>query len=260
VSPEDSADALLHASRILILGPGGVGKTTLGTFLAGREDRSPFATPQVYNESIAVERYAVQPEGGPEAMILVPPGQEHRRVTTWEELYKNLREGHFHGIIFLVAYGYHSVGQARWRELPLAKAMRRKTLPAFMKQYLERKREEEMKVLEEMSPHIRACNAKLWLMTLVGKEDLWYSDRTKVLEHYQSGEYGSRIRELQQANEPQIFKHELVLASLVISNFTSSVGETLAKNQAGYDRVLQVNSLRRLVEVFDSLRRWENDE
>ncbi len=63
--------------------------------------------------------------------------------------------------------------------------------------------------------------------------------------------------ELEQANGNEVFKHELVLASLVINNFTSSVGETLAENQAGYDRVLQVKSLRRLVEVFDALRRWE---
>ncbi len=259
-SAEDVATPPVPASRVLILGPGGVGKTTLGTFLSGNEDRSPFAAPPAYNESVVVERYALKREGGPEAMILVPPGQPHRRVANWEELYKGLCEGDFHGIIFLVAYGYHSVGQARWKELPLAKTLSRKTLPAFMKAYLERQREEEMNVLREMSSHIRACKTKLWLMTLVGKQDLWYSDQTKVSAHYETGKYGSLIRELQQANGSQLFKHDLVLASLVISNFTSSVGETLAKNQAGYDRVLQVNSLKRLVEVFDSLRRWENGE
>jgi nucleoside phosphorylase len=259
-SEGDAANTPAPASRILILGSGGVGKTTLGAFLSGKEDRSPFAAPPAYNESVTIERYALNEVGGPEAMILVPPGQPHRRVANWEELYNSLCEGHFHGIIFLVAYGYHSVGQARWNELPLAKTLKRKTLTAFMKVYLERQREEELNVLKEMSSHIRACKTKLWLMTLVGKEDLWYPDRTKVEEHYRTGAYGTLICKLEQAKGSKLFKHELVLASLVIHNFTSSVGETLARNQAGYDRVLQVKSLRRLVEVFDSLRRWERGE
>jgi len=69
----DSANSPLPASRVLILGAGGVGKTTLGTFLSGREDRSPFAISPAYNESVTLERYALKQEGGPEAMIVVPP-------------------------------------------------------------------------------------------------------------------------------------------------------------------------------------------
>jgi hypothetical protein len=259
-SSGEPANTPAPGSHVLILGPGGVGKTTLGTFLSGKEDRSPFAAPPAYNESVEVDQYALKQEGGPEAMIVVPPGQEHRRVRDWEGLYKDLREGRFHGIIFLGANGYHSIGLARWKELPLAKTLKRKTPAAFMSAYLESKRVEEINVLRELSPQIQSCKTKLWLMTLVGKEDLWHTDRTKVEEHYRTGVYGALIRELEQAKGSALFKHELVLASLVISNFTSSVGETLAQNQAGYDHTLQVNSLRRLVEVFDSLRRWERDE
>jgi nucleoside phosphorylase len=238
---------------ILILGPGGVGKTTLGTFLSGNEDRSPFAPPPVYNESASVEKYALKRDSGPEAMILVPPGQEHRRERSWDELYRDLRDGRFHGIILLVAYGYHTLGQLRWKEHSLAKTHTKKS--EFLTGYLKRQRGEELKVLKEMTPHIRECKTKLWLMTLVGKEDLWFHHRTKVEHHYRTGAYGQVIRELAHDNER--FKHEIVLASLVINNFTSSVGETLAQNRAGYDRARQVNSLRRLVEAFDDLRRWE---
>ncbi|MCI0741817.1 MAG: hypothetical protein L0Y72_22515 [Gemmataceae bacterium] len=256
----DFAKPTVPAPGILILGPGGVGKTTLGAFLAGKEERSPFASPAVYNESVSVERYTLKREDGPEAIIVVPPGQEHRRATSWEELYSALREGQFHGIIFLVAYGYHSLGQIRWKEHTLAKAMKRKTLGPFMKAYLERQRDEEWSILNEISPNIQACKTRLWLITLVGKEDLWYPDQAKVSVHYRTGAYAEVIRELEQAKGNSLFKHELVLASLVINNFTSSVGETLALNQAGYDRVRQVNSVRRLIEVFDSLRRWESGE
>jgi nucleoside phosphorylase len=57
--PEEIAKPTVHAPGILILGPGGVGKTTLGNFLSGKEDLSPFASPPVYNESVSVERYAL---------------------------------------------------------------------------------------------------------------------------------------------------------------------------------------------------------
>jgi len=142
----------------------------------------------------------------------------------------------------------------------LAKTLKRKTPAAFMNAYLESKREEEVNVLKELSPHIESCKTNLWLMTLVGKQDLWHSKRTNVEEFYRTGPYGALIHELVRAKSSKVFKHELVLASLVISNFTSSVGETLAQNQAGYDRTFQVNSLRRLVEILDSLRRWEREE
>ena len=55
------------------------------------------------------------------------------------------------------------------------------------------------------------------------------------------------------------FRHETVGVSLVISNYTTSEGELLAKNVAGYDQEQQVKSLRYLFEVIDGLRDWEEE-
>ena len=55
----------------------------------------------------------------------------------------------------------------------------------------------------------------------------------------------------------QHFRHEFVPASLVISNLVTAEGEVLSKTVAGYDHRQQVESLRRLFEVFDALRKWE---
>jgi len=255
--PRETAVHSQLAKGILILGPGGVGKTTLGSILSGKEERSPLVPPPVYNESITLEQFQFLREDGTEAIILVPPGQEHRRQRDWQALYTGLSQGRYHGIIFLAAYGYHSLGQISWKQHTLYKTLKKKAVAEFMEAYLKRQQDEELSVLKEMMPHIKACPSNLWLMTLVGKQDLWYSDRENVIEHYTNGKYAKQIRDLVRTKGNDIFKHELVEASLIISNFVSSVGEKLALNQAGYDRDLQVKSLRRLVEVFDKLRCWE---
>ena len=45
--------------------------------------------------------------------------------------------------------------------------------------------------------------------------------------------------------------------SLVIANFRDGEGTLLQPNAEGYDQQLQVDGLRRLLEVIDGLRTWE---
>ena len=55
------------------------------------------------------------------------------------------------------------------------------------------------------------------------------------------------------------FRHELEFVSLVISNLTSSLGEHLKPNAAGYDQGMQVASVHRLMQVMESLMKWETE-
>src|SRR5438270_373853 len=63
---------------ILILGPGGTGKTTLARLLTG-EVNWLLDPPGVYEDSIDTERYRLP--GAGEVEVVVPPGQKHRRGT-----------------------------------------------------------------------------------------------------------------------------------------------------------------------------------
>lgn len=97
----------------------------------------------------------------------------------------------------------------------------------------------------------------MWFLTLVTKQDLWWNSRAEVEEYYRDGEYGKILQTIEARQGIQQFRHERVLASLVIRNFKTGTDELLQPNVAGYDHVEHAASLRTLFETFDSLRIWD---
>src|SRR5215213_3032424 len=96
---------------IAILGPGGTGKSTLSRLLCG-EYEFLFDAPKAYEESLDTEKSKLKDS---RIEMVVPPGQEHRREATWTELYRDVADGKFRGIILLSAYGYHSFGDISYK-------------------------------------------------------------------------------------------------------------------------------------------------
>ena len=239
---------------ILIIGPGGVGKTTLGGFLAQKFD---FFThpPGEYQESLGVETFDLVrgSEQTPVAGLVIPPGQEHRRPSNWNDLFRELTEGKFRGVILLSAWGYHSLGNISYKKHHLFD----RTKPQFLESYLSDRRNDEISVLKQLAPHLMACSRKLWVMSLIAKQDLWWTKKEEVRKHYEEGEYGAELRKILSHRGNQQFRHEFVFASLVIGNFVTGMKELLQPNTAGFDHHLCVQSLRRMFETFDSLRNWE---
>ena len=126
----------------------------------------------------------------------------------------------------------------------------------FVKDFCAERRAEELDVLRQLLPHLQASRGKLWMVTLVAKQDLW-GDRGKVEHYYREGEHGTEIQKIAGQKGHQQFRHEYVFASLVIRNFLDQNGQVLKANTAGYDQQLQVESLRHLFETLDALRQWE---
>ena len=238
---------------ILVLGPGGVGKSTLGKILSGRLD--PFGgLVGDYLEDVDVQSFPLDDASGVE--VLVAPGQQHRRGTWNDELTK-LAAGKYRGMILLSAYGYHNheIGyMASYKDHRLYKGDKDKFLEAF----LHDRQNEELAVLQKLSPHVQPpAGGKFWLLTLVTKQDLWWEDRAAAETFYTAGAYAAEIAKIQSHHGEQLFRHELALASLVISNFRTGKGEVLKPNAAGYDQDYHVRSLRNLIGTLEALRRWE---
>src|SRR5437899_8776004 len=73
----------LKRSRILIIGPGGTGKTTLARMLSGEFDWLK-DSPWRYNEDIAVTKHRLRNDTTTQLIVL--PGQAHRQPSSWSGL------------------------------------------------------------------------------------------------------------------------------------------------------------------------------
>lgn len=240
---------------ILIIGSGGVGKTTLARILAGEFTRSILEDASDYRESRNIDEYVL--EDDPHVSIVVPPGQEHRRPHTWPAVYSEIAGGGYRGIILINSHGYHSFG-IDYRSHPLYKKLPNpRTTKRFMLAYAEEHRRAELEVLQRISPHVQQCPRKLWFLTIVTKEDLWWKERDQVLEYYHQGSYQAEIESMLGQYDPRMRRHETVFVSLLISNFLEGNGEVLKPNAAGYDLRAQVNSLRHLLETMNDFMSWE---
>jgi hypothetical protein len=198
-------------------------------------------------------------EDDADVQVIVTPGQPHREKTYWQDLQSEIAAGKYRGVILLTAFGYHTLGQGvRIKNHPLYEAGGKHPTVEFLGRYLPDRRADELRVLRQLVPHLRACNQKVWLLTVVAKEDLWNDERSVVETYYRTGDYGSEVAALVAAKNAASFRHELAFASLVINNFTTSAGDLLKRNLEGYDHKAQVESVRRLIELVDGLKDWES--
>ena len=86
---------------------------------------------------------------------------------------------------------------------------------------------------------------------------MWFEDWDDVRRHYTTGDYGQTVSEMVGALDPARFRHDLALASLVIANFATVTGDPIRKSVAGYDHQIQVESVRKLIEMVLALKDWE---
>lgn len=115
--------------------------------------------------------------------------------------------------------------------------------------YLPEMRRLELDSLREIVPHLKAALGRLWMITLVTKQYLWWANREAVRRHYAEGEYSALIEEIARARGDDNFRHDYLSASLVLSNLRTDPGEVLASTVAGYDQGLRLANLNRLFDA-----------
>jgi hypothetical protein len=206
-----------------------------------------------YDESIGIERYTLA--DAPNVEIVVPPGQKHRREATWSDLHSDIAAGKYRGVILVSAYGYHSLGDISFKDHKLFKG----NTNSFLKALWKSNRQDEVAILRQLRPHLKVNPGKLWFVSLIAKQDLWWPNRSEVEQYYRKGDYGKEIRGIVNS-KPSDIRHEFALVSLVIGNLITKRDELLKANAEGYDYRLQIQSLRRLFETVDALKNWESEK
>jgi energy-coupling factor transporter ATP-binding protein EcfA2 len=225
--------------RVPIFGPGGAGKSTLAKLLSGE----PIADAH-YEESRVVEDTKLK--GDLTCTLFAVPGQE-RRAHTWTRFYQDLSAGKSAGIINVVSYGYHSFSEVSFRKTEYYQPGQ--TKPQFLAAYLAKRREREQQIIETLVPRIGDAKGKLWMITLVTKQDLWWKQRDIVRSHYTEGPYHRCIDAILKRRGEQHFSHEYLSAALLSANFVTKDGELLAPTAAGYDDPLALAHLQKLIEA-----------
>lgn len=222
---------------IAVFGAGGVGKTTLGIMLS--EDFSPQAKPEPYKESIATEDYWLK--SNPIRSVIVAPGQEQRIGRYWPSIYERLRSAKTAVVIHVVAYGYHALN-------PSVTLVERENVVA---DYLAQSRQREMEILQGLVENLKVTTIPVKMLTLVTKQDLWWSESEQVKQHYESSVYAEQIAQIQAAKGEHHFIHEFAYASLHLHNLKTGDGKIIAQTTAGYDDELRVAGQQRAFEIIE---------
>ena len=250
--PEGTSEGA-ESRGILILGPGGTGKTTLSRFLAG-DVNVVIDPPGYYEPSLLVESLPLI--GSTNIEVVVAPGQDRHRKREFDGLMADLIAGVYRGLILVVDYGHHSIELESARDHALYKT----TKAAFVRDLLEFQRREEIEILARVLPFIKAATQKLWVLVIVLKQDLWAPQQEIVVKHYRDGEWGKRIAELHSVVESKQFYLDTLFASLHIQNLTTRGGrQILKKNAAGFDAIRQRQSLKALFRALDAVLVWEGN-
>lgn len=243
----------LHVS---VFGEGGTGKTYLGELLEkGEINPELFSKP--YEESLFPENKNLGgPINGAYGKIIVPPGQKRRAETWWHNEYEELSRGKSTGIINVVSWGYHSFGDPDMKLSYKDTKYYKSGMSAltFLKGYTEERRRMELSALKEIVPHLIDADKrkKIWMITLVTKQDIWWKNRNLVRNFYVNGTYNNYIEQIGQLRGAQNFQHEYLSAALVMRNFTTEAGEVLATITPGYDQAVQYAHINRLLNTINN--------
>lgn len=191
-------DALKKKELLIVLGASGVGKTNLIVSLnsaAGLID----ATWRM-NRTSATVRKNVRIDGQP-FQVIDTPGQdlhESDRLRTVREVAARPLVR----IINVVSYGYHEY------DVDPSRVIGPNSLPH--PSFLQDRREEEMKALQQWIPILGDRSITKWVLTAVTKADLWWEERDQVLDYYRNGNYNKAMKSI----DPQLYHSVLPYCSV----------------------------------------------
>lgn len=199
--------------RIVVFGGAGTAKSSLGRLLSGAD-----VTPE-YNESTQLETYRL--DGTTSCTVLVPPGQESLRATTWNDLVRDVTSGKSTVVIHVVSWGINAIEPLPYRGVAGFQEGMSPEDAAIA--FAARQRAREIETLREYTGHFSLAPNKLSLLTVVTKQDLWWDQREDVRRHYE-GEYAEIVEGLRRRVGDKNLSHKTWSVSLIAKNLRDGEG------------------------------------
>jgi hypothetical protein len=233
--------------NILICGAMGTGKSTVGRLLSGQYGLE--RTLQPYQLSPLIERR--KSDKITSGSILVLPEESD----AWEEKLKEIAVDRIDLVINVVSFGYHSISQTKYQNLLGYQVGM--TAQEILDIYISSRIVVEIEVLQQLTPYLSTDRSKKMLMiTLINKEDLWWSRSQSVMNHYEFGDYGKKIDTISSELGETNFQHEYFSASWFTENFRDSEGDIIASVCEGYDKKIQLTNSNKFLgyisDIFDT--------
>lgn len=171
--------------KVIVYGDSGVGKTQFLNTITGRNAYTPQRTrrPQKLEMTLSTGRVVE---------FCDTPGHQSSYQLRSSSL-DDLTRQKIKGIINIVNYGYQDADDLQMDPSRAFNVDTGEVKDSFLRanRQLEIKRTKE--ILSRVNPNVKPD----WIITLVNKADVWYSQRNDVYKYYMDGEYGEMINRLE---------------------------------------------------------------
>ncbi len=246
--PGELVDWLRNGRKqIFVFGSAGTVKSTLAGLLSGAYKHGE--VPSKYSLSVDIEQSKIQ--GTLLGKITAAPGQHEKRQYAWPLIAQELIKGGPIGVISCVSWGYHSLARTEYKESRSYESGI--TEKQFLEKYLENSRSDEVDALLTLKPFIESVPGKLWMITLVTMQDLWWDRRYEVKKHYENGQYDNLITEIRRKRGDMNFNHIYSSVCLNHINMRTQDEILLAKTTEGYDSHLMARNFQETMQQIKML-------
>ena len=160
----EAATDLSEIENLLVVGEGGVGKTTFSRLMDGSYNPL-FDLVEFYEQSFNAEENLDDIAG---QHLVTLPGQSHRR-RDWDPYLENLAMGEYSGLVIVNSYGFHTIRTSYKGGEFFKQGM---TPASFLPTYLTACRDRELAIVDKLHPFLMRGPEPMWILTLVLKQDL----------------------------------------------------------------------------------------